>query len=120
MVSSCGANVKENCTYFRNPGFPTSINDVQSCQFTIQKIDKSNFTENSLKNWFWKTVYFSDVCTIRLDFEAFSIVGPADTIETMGGKCTDTFQATSVSLNISILWRFMLQYFDTFYYWFFF
>ena len=36
-------------------------------------------------------------------------MGPADTIETMGGKCTDTFQATSVSFNISILWYFLIS-----------
>ena len=60
-------------------------------------------SQKILQKLILKSCSFSDVCTIRLDFEAFSIVGPADTIETMGGKCTDTFQATSVSFNISIL-----------------
>jgi hypothetical protein len=32
---------------------------------------------------------------LRLDFETFTIIGPADTVETTGGKCaSDTFKIT--------------------------
>ena len=42
---------------------------------------------------------FKDICWIRLDFEAFNILGPSDTIETGGGTCTnDNFKIT-VSAN---------------------
>jgi len=67
-----GSMVKENCTYVRNPGYPTSVTDVTTCDFEVQKVDKN-------------------VCSLRLDFEAFSIVGLADTIEATGDMCIDTF-----------------------------
>ena len=35
-----------------------------------------------------------EICTLRLDFEVFNIGGPADTTETDGGACTDTFVVT--------------------------
>jgi len=76
MISTCGGIVSENCTYVRNPGFPESITDVRTCKFTIQKCDKG-------------------VCSLRLDFETFNILGPADTIETDGGACVDSFQASA-------------------------
>ena len=38
--------------------------------------------------------FFLDVCSLRFDFETFTIVGVATTIETNGGACTDTFQVT--------------------------
>ena len=34
---------------------------------------------------------------MRLDFEAFTILGPADTVETGGGACVDSFVASAVS-----------------------
>ena len=34
------------------------------------------------------------VCFIRLDFETFTLAGPAATGEENGGLCTDTFTAT--------------------------
>ena len=42
----------------------------------------------------------ADVCTLRLDFETFNILGPATTLEdgpdatTGGDACRDTFTAT--------------------------
>ena len=44
-----------------------------------------------------KLIYFfiSDVCYLRLDFESFTMLGPADTVETLGGACSrDTFKVT--------------------------
>jgi hypothetical protein len=39
-------------------------------------------------------VLFSDICWLRLDFETFNILGPADTAEVLGGVCADTFKVT--------------------------
>jgi hypothetical protein len=43
----------------------------------------------------------ADVCTVRLDFETFTTVGPADTAETSGGACTDSFVASGTSGSTS-------------------
>ena len=41
------------------------------------------------------TLTFSDVCFLRLDFEAFNLLGPTLTDETNGGACAlDTFKVT--------------------------
>ena len=37
---------------------------------------------------------------LRLDFEQFTTLGPADTVETNGGACVDTFTVT-VSYNLN-------------------
>ncbi len=43
----------------------------------------------------------SDVCFLRLDFENFNIQGVADTLETDGGACVDTFNvAVTTNQNI--------------------
>ena len=39
-------------------------------------------------------MFFLDVCFIRLDFEAFTLLGTANTEEVGGGVCQDTFVAT--------------------------
>ena len=36
----------------------------------------------------------TDVCFFRMDFEQFTLKGPADSIETNGGVCTDTMTVT--------------------------
>ena len=41
------------------------------------------------------------MCALRLDFEAFTILGPADTVETGGGACVDSFVASAVSKVIN-------------------
>ena len=48
-------------------------------------------------------LFISDVCYLRLDFESFTLLGPADAVETGGGACTrDTFKVT-VSYCIELL-----------------
>ena len=42
---------------------------------------------------------------MRLDFEAFTILGPADTVETGGGACVDSFVASAVSKVINTKYR---------------
>ena len=48
-------------------------------------------------------VTFLDVCYLRLDFESFTLLGPSDTTETLGGVCArDTFKVTVRSFGHSI------------------
>ena len=48
------------------------------------------------------TLTFSDVCFLRLDFEAFNLLGPTLTDETNGGACAlDTFKVTVRIVRIS-------------------
>jgi len=76
MKSECGAAVTENATYVRNPGFPEASTDITSCKFSVQKCDIG-------------------VCALRLDFEAFTTLGPATTTEVDGGICVDSFVASA-------------------------
>jgi len=79
ILSNCASIVTQNCTYVRNPGFPSAIDNIETCKFTIHKSHSS-------------------VCLLRLDFEAFSTIrSPTDTLETAGGSCTDTFIASSAT-----------------------
>ena len=102
MLSECGVQVTENCTYIRNPGFPEASTDITTCKFTVQKCDSGlyfNIIKISNNGSFLKYLCFQflGVCALRLDFEAFTILGPADTVETGGGACVDSFVASAVS-----------------------
>ncbi|XP_059097778.1 uncharacterized protein LOC131892061 [Tigriopus californicus] len=85
LVSTSGATVTQNCTYVRNPNFPNSLDTTSQISYNIQKCDRS-------------------VCSLRLDFETFSIQGTGNTEEIdtdvmpldPGGVCLDTF---SVQVN---------------------
>ena len=45
----------------------------------------------------------SDVCSLRLDFETFNLLGPADTLETDNAHaCQDTFTATVSFRNFQL------------------
>ncbi|XP_059097863.1 uncharacterized protein LOC131892119 [Tigriopus californicus] len=75
-----GSTISQNCTYIRNPGFPMPYEATDSISHTIQKSS-------------------SDVCLLRLDFEAFTIQGTGNQFETntlvtpptTGGVCLDQF-----------------------------
>ena len=41
------------------------------------------------------------MCDIRLDFETFTTLAPADTNESTGGACPDTFIATSSTSGVT-------------------
>ncbi|XP_059097601.1 uncharacterized protein LOC131891925 [Tigriopus californicus] len=83
LVSASGSIVTQNCSYIRNPNFPNSLDTATQISYTIQKCDRS-------------------VCSLRLDFETFSIQGTGNTEEIdtdltpldPGGVCLDTFTAT--------------------------
>lgn len=74
LVSSSGSVVTQNCSYIRNPNFPNPLETATPISYTIQKSDIS-------------------VCTLRLDFETFSIQGTGN--DEAVGTCSDT-------LNVSV------------------
>lgn len=77
MTTTCGAAVSQNCSYIKNPGFPSAFTSTSGCSFTIQKCDSS-------------------VCDVRLDFEQFTTSHPTDTEETDNAHpCPDIFTATT-------------------------
>lgn len=86
FVTSTGGNINQNCTYIRNPGYPNAYDGTGQVSYTIQKCDSS-------------------VCSIRLDFESFTLQGTGNTEEadtnltpmTFGGLCLDTFQVTTAT-----------------------
>ena len=55
-----------------NSSFPSVYSETSSLTYTINKCS-------------------SEVCAVRLDFETFTTLGPADTVETNGGACQDSF-----------------------------
>merc|ERR1711981_1340771 len=82
---TCGTDVKQNCSYVRNEGFPTLIGGASStastCNYKIEKCDPK-------------------VCTLRLDFESFTLLAGTDTLDAQGA-CQDTFQVTGVTTGFS-------------------
>lgn len=74
-VSATSSTISNNDTYIQNPSFPSAYGETNSLAYTIQKCS-------------------DDICWLRLDFEQFTTLGPADTVETTGGACIDTFTVT--------------------------
>jgi hypothetical protein len=74
------ATISENCSYIRNPGFPSESSAPAAATFTIKKCS-------------------TDVCTIRLDFETFSLRGPTLTSEADAAAtaCLDSFVVKGTS-----------------------
>ncbi len=88
--------VRENCTYIRNAAFPSSVDATAGATtYTVEKCATvglcSNMIFSVVPNFFMLN---QGVCFIRLDFETFTLAGPAATGEENGGLCTDTFTAT--------------------------
>ena len=69
-ASTCGSTVSDNCTYVRNPGYPSSYDGSSACSFVIQQIS-------------------STICFIRLDFSAFSTRPPKSHVTDEDGDCQD-------------------------------
>jgi len=74
-VSATSSTISNNDTYIQNPSFPSAYGETNSLAYTIQKCS-------------------DDICWLRLDFEQFTTLGPADTLEANGGACVDTFTVT--------------------------
>jgi len=79
FVISTTGDINQNCTYIQNPSYPSTYGDTTSLTYTIRKCS-------------------DDVCFVRLDFDAFTIQGPAATNEpTNGHNCVDSFVVTGTS-----------------------
>merc|ERR1711997_805055 len=82
---TCGTDVKQNCSYVRNEGFPTLLGGASAtastCNYKIEKCDPK-------------------VCTLRLDFESFTLLAGTDTLDG-DGACQDTFDVTGVTTGFS-------------------
>jgi len=81
-TDTCGSAINQNCTYIRNPDFPSALNaKTSTCAHTINKCAE-------------------DVCQFRLDFEAFSLLGQTLTTEADTTACPkDRLVITSTSAN---------------------
>ncbi len=101
-ATASGSAIKQNCTYIRNPGYPSALTKEDAITYTVKKVDKSK----SL--WFKINEYVSDfsirvtnpshcsigVCYLRLDFMSFTILGTVGVVEANGGACADSFVVT--------------------------
>ena len=104
LVETNGAQINQNCTYIRNPGFPDSYSETNGVQYTVQKCSNSNIL-CTIFMFIALISYYLDVCHLRLDFETFSILGTGNSQEVNldddgvtalpgGGQCLDTFDVT--------------------------
>jgi len=64
--STCGGTTSVNGTYFQNPGYSSTYNEVSSCRLTVNKLNDG-------------------VCQLRLDFANFVLAQPEGT----DSKCRD-------------------------------
>lgn len=76
LVSTTGSTINQNCTYLRNPSFPSVYSATSSLSYTVTKCS-------------------TDVCYLRLDFETFTTIAPTISTEASGYSCPDTFKVTS-------------------------
>lgn len=80
--SSSGSTISENNTYIQNPGYPSTYSSTSTVSYTVNKCSPG-------------------VCSIRLDFESFTTLGPASSNERTGTPagfvCTDSFKVTGSS-----------------------
>merc|ERR1739846_96730 len=83
---TCGTDVKQNCSYVRNEGFPTLLgggasSTASTCNYKIEKCDPK-------------------VCTLRLDFESFTLLAGTGTLDA-DGTCQDTFNVNGLTTGFS-------------------
>ena len=65
--------------FFRNEDYPTAVTTAGSCEYEVEKCDEN-------------------VCTLRLDFEEFTLDSWAATASDDSGYiCSDTFVVSDVS-----------------------
>ena len=97
-MEESGQPITQNCTYIRNPGFPSAYSGTSPVSYTINKCSSGMYSYHlCILNFI--TFFITDVCWLRLDFESFTLQGVADTQELNGGVCLDSF---SVSVCISL------------------
>ncbi len=111
-VSSCGAQVSRNCSYLTNPGFPATHTGPSLCQYFLRAGDAGGSVCLSVRlsvcpkcsrygrhgSVIMKCSLSPDVCSLRLDFETFTISGPLGVLEVAGGACAiDSFTVAGAS-----------------------
>ena len=74
--SACGGTITYNTSYVTNPGYPSSYTTAETCSWTFEKSQ-------------------SDVCMIRLDFEALTLAAPQSGTTPNGACTTDYFQGVN-------------------------
>ncbi|KAG1699835.1 hypothetical protein GQR58_005417 [Nymphon striatum] len=75
VLTTCGNTSSENCTYFQNPGFPSTYNVAQTCTIFISKKDPN-------------------ICQFKYDLLTFDITAPT------AGECTmDRFTISGQNTN---------------------
>ena len=96
VTKTCGESTSQNCTYFQNTGYPSTYDNVGSCQLTINKCSSNVCQlryvllkyENVLviKNWYiscysygTKVMIFVINYSCRLDFDNFVLAQPEST-----------------------------------------
>jgi len=83
---TCGDDINQNQTYIRNEDFPTALSgaSLSACSFTVNKCD-------------------SEICRVRLDFEQFTILGPASTasLDTVAA-CIDSFEVSGLTTGNTV------------------
>ena len=65
-------------TYIQNPSFPSAYAEQTALTYTVKKCADR-------------------VCSVRLDFESFTTVGPSGTLEATGGLCVDSLVVSGTS-----------------------
>ena len=76
--SECGSTISYNNSYITNPGYPSSYTTANTCSWTFKKSE-------------------SDVCMIRLDFEALTLAAPQSGTNPNGACTTDYFQGVNAA-----------------------
>ncbi|KAG1699829.1 hypothetical protein GQR58_005414 [Nymphon striatum] len=75
VLQTCGNASSENCTYFQNPGFPSTYDVAQTCSIFVSKKDPN-------------------ICQYKLDLLTFDITPPTD------GDCDmDMFSISGQNTN---------------------
>ena len=49
LVTEAGTTINQNCTYIRNPGFPSAYGSTSSVAYTINKCSPGNFSKCHIK-----------------------------------------------------------------------
>lgn len=70
-VNTCGGTVKKNCSYIESPGYPTTYATSGACTYTVNRCQ-------------------DNICQLRLDFFAVSLMQPNTATGATAGDCTNT------------------------------
>ncbi len=101
IVTAGTSTISQNCTYVQNPNFPSGLPNTNSVQYTVQRCNDGwpcifyTFLNKAQNLALFFSSFSTDVCTLRLDFERFSIQGVGGTAQANEGVCSmDTFTVT--------------------------